>query len=462
MSQPEKLRNCFSESYDKIGDAKILANAQTDISSVNEAYFQEENISFVRKYSDSYITIIDLSNAGKSGKTCSGWVLNSLDSDESITCKLFNEGKISTCKQLLDALRSDRPLPGISVRETEIKGVDVFSPFCEAKPLDKIPEKWTKRNFCSAILSGQIYQGVIEERLTDDYALDAARSFESGQRLSIPASARSFVENWSSLASLRTGKALKPGVCEISYYDGYSTSKTFLFDVSCDIREGKRRQDEYYAGLAQYNKALESSVISISPEAINSGIIYSVKTLDKDFSTDIYNIREESLQGFVLKERLDPKDSCEQFISVDVMDIDPRGFYRIANFNKRLERYADDPRVIACGNSQQFVTGKALLEFSEEGKYLPVVEKAAGEYADFESFRATLEAFANGKVTFGFSGLSREGYKKSLDRLNQEFTRAGGEASPGRKPSLDQIISGAKQRSSSFEKNDRSKEEHSR
>lgn len=438
------LPNTFAASYDSIGDAKILDSADVEILSLYEAYFRDENVRFRRTYSGDCIVVSDLKDAGRAGKTCSIWRLNPAEWNGNVTMSLHNEEGIRTCEELIDALRSGREMSSLKIYASEEKGVEVFSPFVETKPLQNIPERWNKRNFTNAFLAGQIFQGRVDQRLTDDYAMDAARNFMEGVPINIPSAARSMVEDWSSLAYVRTGQEVKPGIVELSYYDGYSTSKTFLLDLNCNIREGKRREEERAEGIRGYNQMLERSCINVKQSDIDPGRIYTITTLDKCTNSGVYNAKEETLQGHVLRERLDPDRLYMDILRVQEMTIEPSKLYMVADFFRRREYVDPDDRIADCGNYRQIVTGKALLELTAEEVYLPLIQEADGEFRDMEAARETLGALISGTSRFMQTGLATSGYQASLDKLEKEFARATD--APIKKPGIDQIIAGARAR----------------
>lgn len=421
--QEQMEKNTFASCYDAIGNAKILEDANVDLYDCVEAYFSNENFFYRRTYSGDSIIVQDLTNAGRNGKACDTWTLYPTSFGEHVGIALHNECGISTCQQLFSALREGKELSGVRISHREEKGVEVFSPFTETKPLTSIPNRWNKRNFSNALLSGQIYRGVIDQHLTDDYALDASRGFDKGCELSMPAQAAEVVNDWSGLNSVCTAHQENDRSCTISFYEGSNMKKTLWLDLDCDIREGKRRAQERQAGIDSYNQMLEASCIHVDVNAIDPGKCYTIVSLDKMTNTGIYDTKTEVKQGYALQKQYEEGYDLRDTLNLSEFSVDPTLFYTVANFFHRREYAEDDKRLINCGNYQQIVSGKALLEMTKEGIYFPVIQPAESEYyQDYETARETLQAQANGKRRFMCS--KQENYHESLSRLEAEHKRS--------------------------------------
>jgi len=435
--------NTFAACYDKIGDAPILKDGDFSLYEHHEAFIHDQNISFRSLGGGDALYITELENAGKNGKSCAEYsiYLRNRNTSDSITCHLMNACNIQTVAQLYEAIKSGKDLGfEVYVDKREQKGVETFSPFAETKPLKKIPDRWNKRNFANAMLSGQIYAGRVDQVLTDDYLYDAATNFREGTPIYMPGAARNAVEDWSSLASVHSSDIKPDGTCKLDYYNGYSTSKTFFFDLNCNIAEGKRRAEERQEGIRRHNEMLVRSCIQVSPESIDPGKIYTLTTIETGTNSGIYGVEKENLQGHVLQERLDPEHLYMQVLGVEEMQIQPEKLYSVANFHHRRSEHGEkDNRIIDCGNWQNIVTGKALLELTAEGVYFPDIREGYGEYKDFETAKQTLSRFINGTMRFMFSG-EKTDYKSSLASLESEYARATA------KPSLELLMRSAESR----------------
>lgn len=454
-----RKENTFAAHYDKVGDTPILANGDVSLFDHYEAYIEDLNIHFRRFDGGNSLHFTDLTNAGKNGKTCDkdAVFLRSRSSQESLVCLLYNNFGIKTIAQLHAALKEGKSFgDAVQVEKRELKGVDTFSPFVETKPLAKIPERWNKRNFAIALLSGQVYGGQIDQILTDDYRYDAATNFREGTPICVPATARNIVEDWSTLASVRSSDVKPDGTCKIDFYNGYSTSKTYYFDLKCDIGEGKRREDEREAGIQRHNEMLMRSCIKVSPEAIDPKKIYTLTTLETCTNSGVYGTIKENIQGEVLRERLDPDHLYMHILGVSEMQIQPDRLYSVSNFhNRRSDSAEKDDRIIDCGNWENLVTGKALLELTGEGMYFPDIKEAHGEYRNYEMAHKTLEAFASGRSRF-MLGHNSTDYTHSLSCLEKEYARASA------KQSLDNILKAAQGRTTDKQTPGREIPSHSR
>jgi hypothetical protein len=147
-------------------------------------FFKEENLS-ITIFRDS-LKIIDLSNAQKTGKTCKQVTLynNGFDYERSIGMDIEDAVQhIATHDFLIDSLQDPELITtltdSVKVRVEELKGVRVFSPFIQMKPI-KEPKKWTIKHVIKAIYSNQLKHGQCKGRYTDDYAYDNSVNYRQG------------------------------------------------------------------------------------------------------------------------------------------------------------------------------------------------------------------------------------------------------------------------------------------
>lgn len=440
-----KPENTFAAVYSSIGGIEIRNISDLDLFNIPSSgvYCKDTNAFFRHTWgSNDCISVWDLTNAGKNGKTCTSWGLYPLDSDGIICNSLYEDEKLQTCKDLIQALRDEKPLESVKVSTREEKGIEVFSPFVEMKPLAKLPEEWNKRNFTAAVLSGQIYMGKVDYRYTDDYALDAAYDYGKGVDVNMPLFARDVVEGWSSGTSLCPSSIdTDKSTCCIGFSEYSNSSKTLYFDLNCDIREGKRRADERAAGIQAYNSMMKASCIQVPAENISENKIYSVTSLDMSANTGIYGSKTEFMQGNALAAALSGDGRFLEILSVNELEVIPDRLYEVSSFYHPRTFSEPDDRIIDCGNKLQLVTGKALLELTEEGVGLPYIKEATGEYSTIESAQDNLKQFVRGEKQFMFTGLKHDGYQASLDKLTREADRAGhGQHSRGR---VDDLIAAA-------------------
>lgn len=444
-AKEKKNPNTFAASYDKIGSAAILADSNVSLLSHTEAYFEDIQCHFRRTYGGDCVILTDLSEAGKVGKACQSWRLYPLEYKDDVTLKLLNDERIETCRDLYAALKEGRELEHVKLSPREEKAVEVFSPFQEVKPLKAIPERWNKRNFAIAALSGQIFRGEVAYRYTDDYAMDAAYNFGEGAGINMPVFARDVVEDWGSLTSVRCNDPGKNGVAILSYSEHSNSCKTIWFDVNCDIAEGKRRAEERQAGLERYNKMMESSCIQLSEDQIDPKKIYVLQQLDKDGNTGKYGVKERNVTGSYIQYCIE-EGYIHDVLSVSPMDIQPDRIYTVSDFFHRPSgELLSDERVIQCGNYKSIVFGKALMELVAEQVPLHHIAEELHEHGPiFEKAKTALQRFVDGNSRYFVDNATD--YKQSMARLQSEYNRAVGRAN-----SLDDIISSAAARAGSKE-----------
>lgn len=444
--------NTFAANYERVGDIQILDSSDISFFDFRAAYFKDLNLFVERTGCGDCLTILSLDNAGKTGKVCQEWKLSVKDWPRDDVCtKLNNEHDFHTVKELWEKCLGDQDTrvtfmldtEDIRVSNYQRKGSNVFSPFIETKPLTAVPEKWTKKNFTQGLMSGQIYCGEVRNHQTDDYAFDAANGFLSGVRLDMPNAARDAVEGWSTLSSVSTsGAPDEKGVYMLDFSDGAHTYKNMWLDLNCDIAEGKRREEARAAGIRQFNDMMKSSCIQVDAQSIDPGKVYLVHTLETNSNTGIMAATPENIQGHLLRSRIED-GYMGDILSVQEMDIQPDKLYQITNpFHRPTESLEGDERVICCGNWQSYVTGKALLELTAEGVYVPMLHEARDDFKTFERAQETLEKFIRGESWYSVSNLKPGEYSLALSRLMDEKNRV--ESAPKR--SLDSMLRSAESR----------------
>ena len=117
--------NTFAAHYDSIGDARILTDANTSLLTYTEAYFEDLQCRYQRTYGGDCITMTDLSDAGKVGKTCRIWRVYPESYGDQITDKLHNEENINTCEELYHALKEGPTLSSVRVSVSDEKAVEI-------------------------------------------------------------------------------------------------------------------------------------------------------------------------------------------------------------------------------------------------------------------------------------------------------------------------------------------------
>lgn len=420
--------NTFAAHYDQIGDAIVLKDGDVSLGTYTEAFCEKENLYFRRTYGGDSMTVYDLSNAQKVGKVCDSWTIYGNWNDPvSLFSRLSREG-IGTISQLSEACKAGNEMEGISFSLRSHKGLDVFSPFVEVKPLEKVPEKWTKRHFTQALMSGQLFRGEVSYHYTDDYAMDAANNFGTGRGFHMASFAQREVGDWGSCTNCYAdAEPDKNGVYKVHYSEHSNTSKTLWFDLNCDIAEGKKRAIKQEQARQNYNSMMKNSCISVDLSEISSDKIYEVEYLDMDQNTGLYSSTQDVLQGDCLQDRLDPDCPLIEVLSVKELEIQPELLYSVADFHNRLSGGdTNDDRIIPVGNWEHVVTGKALLELTAEGRYFPDIHLANGEVGPtYEVAMNNLQKLANGTRRYMMGG-DKTDYHAAILQLQAEYVRAGG------------------------------------
>lgn len=427
-----KSVNSFANTYDFIGDEAVVKNSDISIaSSISSGmYLEDLNIHYKRYNGSEAIRITELDNANKKGKECIKWSLFG----EDMTSLLYDAG-IDTVEKLYSALKSDNIPEGINVYSSTLKGKDVFSPFIEYKPLDKVPDKWNKTTFIHALQSGQIFSGEINSRYTDDYRGDYASGYSNGVRLDMSCAAVKEMDDWGSLSSARSGQMSSDGIIPVVIYNA-GTTKTYYFDMNCDIAKGKQRREEIDNARERYNQMMEASCMKITKNDIDKNEIYSLKSLRIDSNTDVYVTKDEVLQGQTLIDRV--YDEPYYAFKFEVFPIDNTKFYSISNFYDRASSLLEkDSRLIPLGNWEHIVSGKALKEITEENLFCPHIRIGPHEgdyskiYSDIQNRLETNSNFTHG---------DRADYATTLKKLESEYVRAG----KGKTAALSDLIKNAK------------------
>lgn len=446
---------CIADYYDSVGNAGIYKDSTVEgslWSSVGHSgYYADINAYIWCNYSSAIV--IELDNAMKRGKECKVYSLYSRSQDSH--AYLVNDCKIKTPKDLYDLVRSGKELPGdgeLSVRMD--KGVEVFSPFVVAKPLVKLPEKWKKSDLAKAIMCGQVYSGVLNERLTDDYAFDAAWNFGSGCKVCLPKQAAELVEGCRD-CYIRTEGVDENGVAKVhfSYANEY---KTFYFDVNCDLAESIKRQEAAAQELEAHNLEIKGLVKKFSEADIDKSKVYVIDKVVEDGNTGELSVKAEVIQGFVLADHLD----YEEITGMREAEFVPDRLYKVAGFFNRRDFAEEDARIIDTGNWGQVCSGKAVEELTREGVSLHLNAHDYEHPTTFEAVKKDCLGFISGQHSYMFG--NTVDYSKSLQKLENEEARLA-QGNPVKKElrSLSDIIGFAEVKKE-FEKNQKGSMENYR
>lgn len=415
VNEEIKKQNTFANSFEQIGDDWILDNSNIDIysSKSKSCYLSDTNIYYKRINGYADIIITDLENANKKGKDCKRWSLHGTD----LYSELKEQG-VNTIKELYTALKEGKSFENIRTYESSVKGVNVFSPFIEFKPLKEIPDKWTKTTFIHALQSGQIFSGEMVNRYTDDYMYDSSTNFCKGIRLDMSSAAKNEMMDWDSLTTVYQGKNSPDGTIPLTLCC-CNITKTYMFDLNCDIAEGKRRREEYNAGIDRYNKMMEASCKTISNDVVDLAEIYSIKSLDMNSNTNIYSIKNETLQGATIIDRM-YDDKGFPVLGFEKYPIEDKKFYSVSNVYRKLNpSLMEDDRLIYTGNHEYLVSGKALKELTKEAVYLPEIRIGPHE-GDYEKL---IEEYSSRSAYSNFS-VNKADYTETIRKMKSEYSRA--------------------------------------
>lgn len=222
----------FYPSYNTIGKDKIFPSAHIPLDTTQGGYFAEENCRIEFYRTSIYIT--DLSKAMKSGKECEKKTFYTSNQQfgnvGEMGVTLRNQG-IETYSDLLKA----KSLPEFQSEVKMVKGVRVFSPFAEVKPIQE-PNKWTVNHLAKAILSGQIYHG--------DLSANTSTGFET-MGIDLPDMARKMIEEPTKQLWFTANKQ-EDGQIHVSLRDYLHESYEFMFDEDCNLEMKEEKRQEIF------------------------------------------------------------------------------------------------------------------------------------------------------------------------------------------------------------------------
>ncbi len=220
----------FYPPYTTIGKDKIFPSADIPLDTRQGGYFAEENCRLQFYRSSIYIT--DLSKAMKSGKDCEKKIFYTSNQRfgnlDEIGVTFRNQG-IETYSDVLKA----KNLPEFQSEVKSEKGVRVFSPFLEVKPI-QVPTKWTTSHLAKAILSGQIYHG--------DFSDVTSTGFET-MGIDLPEMARKMIEEPTKHLWFEVAKQ-EDGEIQVSLRNYQHESYDFMFDEGCNLEMKEEKLEE--------------------------------------------------------------------------------------------------------------------------------------------------------------------------------------------------------------------------
>jgi len=165
------------------------------VNTSGSVYFETENMKVSIYHGSDTWRIVDITNALKTGKTCTEYSLQTAINDRDnlpVTNyishnfgndlkKLFNFCETIEFKNHKYGGLEHHDIGDIRIYKSLIKGVRVYSPFAKIAPLKKFPKKWTLRHVFAALNNGQFKDLKCKGVYTDDYAYDNAVNYRMGE-----------------------------------------------------------------------------------------------------------------------------------------------------------------------------------------------------------------------------------------------------------------------------------------
>ncbi len=406
----------FYPTYSRVGNDEIFPSADRPLNARESGYYADVNCK-VHFYYDS-IQIIDLSNAMKTGKECAKRTFVA-EANYTNFGDMQNDLQDKGIETLSDLLKATE-IQGYSLHESSHKGVHIFSPFVDNKPI-KEPQKWTASHLAKAILSGQVFYGEIEGQYSDDYAGDAQRDFGRGKPVHLEEVARSLIEGGKSGLHI-THQVNADGMTEISLSNYSFDYKKFLFDVNCNHEMKQERLESMAKTLEENNATLLAQNKKVDLSAIQSDVIYQVKFLEQNQNTKAY---EEKSRWMYPEELKTMAKFDYEILNSSPIEIQEEALYQVGALRKPVPNNdMEDGRFISCGGGKVVVTGLALKELLSESRQFSVLNLS---YPDnIPDMKEVLEKMANGS-SWCFSDRDEFDAVGNWERLDQEAQRIQGE-----------------------------------
>ena len=402
----------FFPPYNAVKGRPIHRSSDLSCWTNHEGYFQD--IQAYISVRHDRIDITDLRNALTPGKTCEKLSLDQSRKHDAFTLM----SGLETFRDVYDRYFIRREFPDCEVYTYESKSMKVFTPFKQIKPI-RTPEKWTIPHVWKAILSGQIYYGVCDQYLTDDYAYDAASNFRSGVEKHLPSFACDLIESPSGWYVF-VGKD-DNGVQELSVNCHSFDLNTFLYDPACTLAENERRRAQRNSELEQHNTSMEARVMSSEAvrEAMSDGLLFDVETLEMNDNTKRYETRSMVL----LRSQIFSDDDC---LDYRIMQISRHPIADADLFELGCNAVLKHDQRIMVADDQYVVTGKALQELLIDETTKQSISAVRTRKQTIAQYRATLTDGYTGRVQRLFNPTPQADYELALWRLEQEEGRAYG------------------------------------
>jgi len=347
MEVPSEVLTTPMPAYDSVDGVSIFESADASIWEHHEGYFADIN-AFV-SVKPQRIVIKDLRNALTPGRECERLVLEP-ENVYSSEC-LFSG--LNTFHEVYDKFYVHGELPDCRAYRSQIRSMQTFTPFKLIRPIQP-PAKWTLPHVWKAILSGQVFDGQVDGRYTDDYAYDAAMNFRSGVKLHLPSFAQELIESPSGWHVTASGQ--DDGIISLSVNCYSFHFNTLLFDTKCDWPENIRRRQQRAEELQKHNAEMQARLLTREQvmEKASDGLLFDATVLRMNDNTGRYETHSELLMRSQVVEE---ECSWRNIVDIAIHPIEDDALFDI-DCGSLLQA---DGRVMLAENGA-VVTGKTLLE----------------------------------------------------------------------------------------------------
>ncbi len=405
---PSEVPTASMPAYDSVDGASIFESADVSIWEHHEGYFADIH-AFV-SVKPQRIVIKDLRNALTPGRECEQLVLEPEDPYSS-EC-LFSG--LNTFREVYDKFYVRGELPDCHVYRNRRRSMQTFTPFKPIRPIQP-PAKWTLPHVWKAILSGQVYDGQVDGRYTDDYAYDAAMNFCSGVKLHLPSFAQELIESPSGWHV--TEDTQDNGIIRLSVNCHSFHFNTLFFDAKCDWPENIRRRQQRAEALQQHNAEMKARLLTREQvvEKTSDGLLFDATLLTMNDNTGRYETHSELLMRSQVAE--------EEHLWRDIVDIAIHPIEDDALFDIDCGSLLQaDDRVMLSENGA-VVTGKALSELLSDPHTAEMIEAVQARRQTLAAFRTSLEDWRDGRIRNLFNPVPAARMRLALNRLDREEAR---------------------------------------
>jgi hypothetical protein len=292
-----------------------------------------EDINFYISISMRNITMIDLANAGKTGKEClrvsaqpkkcfDHWneCKNFFDlvMDSESLKKWFDElilkAEFAEGKSYFDINDNDA-----HYYFEKQKGINVFSPFAQFKRLKSSPKKWTKSHVIKALMTGQFKSLNKDAVYTDDYYADAQNNYGKKEYLEAVELIQKIIEGcsgWRFYADEENAQYININCYTFDYnhflFDVDGTKRTFEYVTEKKEREEKEFQEALRLRFVEtrQTRRFSEKVLELKYSELDNLLVL---TLNEKFLGSYTQEQEsEATKAFYIKSNLMFKEEIEK------------------------------------------------------------------------------------------------------------------------------------------------------